>query len=170
MAKENRLVSVEGKNFVGIGKMMLDNLNSDWNIPHLHFIVNKTPSGNYEATNIELILDAIGETIEESIERLSELTIHHITAVMTEGPGYEQFIEIANTTVMEDYWKEYRNIEFSLARKGKDLSHELSRKINAAIKTMLADEIKAKIKEIAEDVVDTIITGLNVEIKTLEAA
>jgi len=100
------------KHFIAIGKMTIDNLNTEWNIPDLHFIVNKTPSGLFEATNIELILDSIGNSIEEAIEGLTGLTIHYITSVMEKGRGYDEFIEKVNSLVMEDYWREYRNIEF----------------------------------------------------------
>ena len=116
---------MENKQFVAIGKMMIDSLNTEWNIPHLHFIVNQTPSGLFEATNIELILDSSGNTIEEAVKSLSGLTIHYITTVMEKGCGYDEFIAKANSLAMEEYWREYRNIEFTLARKGKDLSHEI---------------------------------------------
>jgi hypothetical protein len=170
MSGENLAIPVDSKNFIGIGKMMIDNLNSEWNIPHLHFILNKTPSGLFEATNLEFILDASGESIEEAVEILSGLTLHYITSVMSKGRGYAEFIEKANSMVMEQYWRAYRNIEFKLAWERKDLSHELSSKINAAIKNMLADNIKQRIKEVAADFVDTIITNMNIQVTTLEAA
>ena len=158
------------KHFVAIGKMAIDNLSADWNIPALHFIVGKTPSGLFEATNIELILDSTGSDIEEAIEGLIGLTVHYITAVMEKGRGYDEFIEKANSLAMEDYWREYRNIEFSLARSRKDLSHEIASKINAAIKGMLAEEIAQQIREEAAGVVKIIISNINIEVATLEAA
>ena len=113
---------MDNKHFVAIGKMTIDNLSAEWNIPALHFIVNKTQSGVFEATNLELILDAAGNTIEGAIEGLTGLTIHYITAVMEKGRGYDEFIDKVNSLAMEEYWREYRNIEFSLARNRKDLS------------------------------------------------
>jgi hypothetical protein len=150
--------------------MTIDNLSAEWNIPDLHFIVNKTPSGLFEATNIEFILDSIGSSIEEAIEGLIGLTIHYITAVMTKGQGYDEFIDKVNSLAMEDYWREYRRIEFSLARHRKDLSHDIAKKVNAAIKNMLAEEIAQQIKEVAADVVKAIITNINIKVATLEAA
>jgi hypothetical protein len=32
------------------------------------------------------------------------------------GRGYDEFIDKVNSLAMEEYWREYRNIEFSLAR------------------------------------------------------
>jgi len=133
---------MDNKRFVAIGKMIIDNLSAEWNIPDLHFIVNKTPSGLFEATNIELILDAAGNTIEESIEGLSGLTIHYITAAMNKGRGYDEFIDKVNSLAMEEYWREYRNIEFLLARNRKDLSHDIANKINAAIPAKILKECK----------------------------
>lgn len=161
---------MENKRFVAIGKMTIDNLNTAWNIPILHFIVNKTPSGLFEATNIEFILDSTGNTIEEAIEGLSGLTIHYITAVMEKGRGYDEFIEKIDSLAMEEYWREYRKIEFSLARIRKDLSHDIANKINTAIKNMLAEEIKQQIKDVATNIVKTIINSINIQVATLEEA
>ena len=155
---------MDDKNFIAIGKMTIDNLSPEWNIPTLHFIVNKTPSGLFEATNIELILDSIGNTIEEAIEGLSGLTIHYITKVMEKGKGFDEFIESVNSLVMEKYWREYRIIEFSLARHRKDLSHNIANKINAAIKNMLAEEITQQLREVASGVVKTIINNINIQV------
>jgi len=161
---------MDNKNFVAIGKMTIDNLSTEWNIPDLHFIVNKTPSGLLEATNIELILDSAGYTIEDAIEGLIGLTIHYITSVMEKGRGYDEFIEKVNSLAMEEYWREYRNIEFSLARKRKDLSHDIANKINAAIKNMLAEEITQQIRDVAAGVAKIIISNINIQVSTLEAA
>jgi hypothetical protein len=161
---------MDAKKFVAIGKMMIDNLGAEWNIPDLHFIVSKTPSGNFEATNIEFILDACGNSIEDAVEGLSGLTIHYITAVMEKGQGYVEFIEKVDSLVMEDYWRAYRNFEFSLAREGKDLSHDIANKVNAAIKNMLAEEIIQKIKDAAAGAAKTIINNINIQISALEEA
>ena len=156
------------KHFVAIGKMTIDNLSTEWNIPVLHFIVNKTSSGLFEATNIELILDSSGNTIEEAIEGLIGLTMHYIKAVMEKGRGYDEFIDKVNSLAMEEYWREYRIIEFSLAKYRKDLSHDIANKINAAIKNMLAEEITHQIKDVAAGVVQTIISNINIQVSALE--
>jgi hypothetical protein len=161
---------MENKHFVAIGKMKIDNLDAKWNIPDLHFIVNRTPSGLFEATNIEFILDACGNSIEEAIEGLSGLTIHYITAVMEKGKGYVEFIDKVNSLVMEDYWREYRNIEFSLAKEGRDMSHDIGNRVNAAIKNMLAEEITQQIKNAVAGMVKIIINNIDIQISTLEAA
>jgi aspartate oxidase len=161
---------MENKNFVAIGKISIGMLGTEWHIPILHFIVNKTPSGLYEATNIEFILDSSGNTIEEAIEGLIGLTKHYITTVMEKGKGFDEFIEKANSVTMEDYWRDYRVFEFTLARTGRDLSSEITSKINAAVKNMLAEEVIQQIKEAAAGVVKAIITNINIEVATPKAA
>jgi hypothetical protein len=52
MNNESTSVPVDNKNFVGIGKLIFDS-DAEWNIPILHFMVDKTASGNYEATLLE---------------------------------------------------------------------------------------------------------------------
>jgi len=161
---------MDNKHFVAIGKMTIDNLSTEWNIPDLHFIVNKSPSGLFEATNIEFILDSAGNTIEEAIEGLIGLTIHYITSAMEKGRGYDEFIDKVNSLAMEEYWRAYRNIEFSRARKRKDLSHDVANKINAAIKNMLAEEITQQIRDVAAGAAKIIISNINIQVSTLEAA
>jgi hypothetical protein len=114
-------VPIDSKHFVGIGKMNIYNLVTVWNIPHLHFTINKTAGGIYEATNIEFILDASGDTIEEAVEGLSGITMDYILEVISKKglKGFDEFIDKANSRVMEGYWQAYRTIEFKLAAKGK---------------------------------------------------
>jgi len=59
--------------------------NAEWNIPHIHFMVDKTDSGNYEATLLEFGLVSWSESLE------------------------------VDDQVMDGYWRYYRKIEFSLA-------------------------------------------------------
>jgi len=163
---------MNGKNFVAIGKMFIDSPDTEWNIPHLHFIVNKTPSGQYEATNIELFLDSCGSTLEDAVAELSGLTIHHITTVMEKGCGYKEFIECVDTEAMDDYWRAYRVIEFTLAEKGRDLSHEITKRINAAIKSRLAEEIKQQIIEMGKQIAETRqeVSEMKLKVELFEAA
>jgi len=50
---------MENKHFIAIGKVIFETPGFSWNIPHTHFIINKTASGLFEATNLELILDIL---------------------------------------------------------------------------------------------------------------
>jgi len=129
---ETIIVPVDSKNFVGIGKMTFDS-NAEWNIPHLHFMVDKTASGNYEATLLEFGLVSWSESLNDAIKSLVRQTHTHILSVI-ERAGFEQFIREVDDQVMDGYWRNYRKIEFSLARDGRDLSHEMDSRFVRVIK------------------------------------
>ena len=150
-----RTVPVNGKNFIGVGKIVFGS-NAEWNIPHLHFMVDKTLSGNYEATLLEFGLVSWAETQENSITGLVKQTHSHILTVM-EKTGFDQLIEDVDNCVMEGYWRQYRKIEFSLARIGKNLSHEMDGQLVRAIKSMISEETKKFIMDIARDNAERIV-------------
>jgi hypothetical protein len=51
MNGEDMFVSVEDKHFVGVGKMIFNTPNTAWNIPHLHFLVDKAAGDRREASD-----------------------------------------------------------------------------------------------------------------------
>ena len=148
-------VNVDNKNFVGIGKMVFDS-NAEWNIPHLHFMVDKTSSGNYEATLLEFGLVSWSEDVNGSIKSLVKQTHSHILSVV-ERTGFDEFIREVNDHVMDDYWRQYRKIDFMLARNGMDLSHEMDNRFMRAIRAMISEETKNSIRRIASDNAEQIV-------------
>jgi hypothetical protein len=147
---ENKIrVPAGNRNFVGIGKMFFNTPNANWNIPHLHFLVDSQRPGYYEATCLEFALVASGKIPEESIEGLAILTHSHITAVMENGDRYDQFLASVDNYAMEDYWRKYRVIEFSLARQGKDLSHSIDKQIERAVKSLISAKRDKALDELA---------------------
>ena len=152
---ETMTVPVDNKNFVGIGKMTFDS-NAEWNIPHLHFMVDKTASGNYEATLLEFGLVSWSESLNGAIKSLVKQTHTHILSVI-ERAGFEQFTREVDDQIMDGYWRNYRKIEFSLARDGRDLSHEMDSRFVRAIKAMLSAETINSIREIAKDNAEIIV-------------
>ena len=155
----NESVPVDAKHFVGIGKIVFDT-NAEWNIPHLHFMVDKTASGNFEATLLEFGLVAWSETQNGAIQSLAKQTHTHILSVL-ERTGFDHFIREVNDHVMDGYWKNYRTIEFSLARIGKDLSHKLDRQLMQTIRNMISEETKNAIRERAGDNAEDIISTMD---------
>jgi len=118
---------MENKHFIAIGKIMFETPGYPWNIPHTHFIVNKTASGLLEATNLELILDSVGSSVKDAAQDLARLTANYIMEIMMERRGHDELMEVMDTSVMEDYWREYRKIEVELSKTKNDLSHNLDR-------------------------------------------
>jgi hypothetical protein len=149
---EIKLVPADEKKFIGIGKIVFNN-DAEWNIPHLHFMVDETTSGNYEATLLEFGLVSWSESKDEAIKSLILQTQSHIINVM-EKAGFDEFIMAVDNHLMDGYWKQYRKIEFTLARSGRDLSHELESRITKAIQDFFNDKIKEIITSMAKIAVD----------------
>jgi hypothetical protein len=159
MTDESLIVPADDKDFVGIGKMVFEK-NADWNIPHLHFMLDKTASGNFEATLIEFGLVSWSEKKEEAIKSLILQTHSYILHVM-EKTGFDEFINVVDAHTMDDYWRHYRKMEFTLARSGKDLSHEMDRHLVQAIKEMLSEETKNLLREIAKENTEKLLSEMN---------
>jgi hypothetical protein len=153
-------VPADEKFFVGIGKMIFNTSGVEWNIPHLHFMVDKNSDGIYEATVLEFGLVSSAEDEEEAIKRLAELARTYILSVMKNDNGYSQFLECVNDFVMCDYWRHYRYIEFSLAKKGKDLSHNMDQRLANAIKSTFTEKTIKYIDGIARESAANIITEI----------
>jgi hypothetical protein len=147
-----QLVSVEEKHFVGIGKMIFNSPSSvTWNIPHLHFLVDKVVDDRYEATVLEFGLVSSGKNEAEAIERLASQIHDYIFSVMADKGNYQQFIDAVDNYVMADYWRHYRVIEFTLAQARNDLSHEIDGKIQRAVKALIDEKTMALIDKIAKN-------------------
>jgi hypothetical protein len=143
-----RIIPATDKNFVGIGKFIFSAIN--WSVPHLHFMVDKASWGGYEATNLEFGLVSSGKTQEKAAQQLALLIHSHITVVLSEGNGYDELIQTVKTHALDDFWAEYRGIDFSLGKQGKDLSHGIDRHISQAIQSLLDDQVKNVIRRQAK--------------------
>jgi len=155
-SNETLFAPVHDKDFIGIGKMTFEKT-AEWNIPNLHFMVDKTASGNFEATLLEFGLVSWSEKKDDAIKDLAKQTHSYILSVM-EKTGFDEFITKVDNHVMDDYWKHYRKIEFTLARSGRDLSHKMDKHIIHAIKEMLSEETKNIIRDIAKVNADKLVT------------
>jgi hypothetical protein len=52
---------------------------------------------------------------------------------------------------MDGYWRQYRKIDFSLAREGKDLSHQMDNVSIKEMKAIISGERKHFLLELARD-------------------
>ncbi|MDR0475350.1 MAG: hypothetical protein LBH43_16970 [Treponema sp.] len=154
MSNESMSVPVDNKNFIGIGKIIFDS-NAEWNIPILHFMVDKTVSGNYEATLLEFGLVSWSESLNDAIRCLVKQTHSHIFSVLLRT-GFEQLINEVDSHVMDGYWKHYRKIDFSLARIGKDLSHQINNESTKEMKAIISEERKNFLLDLSRDSAENI--------------
>jgi hypothetical protein len=150
MSSQEAVMPAASKNFVGIGKLFIDTLTEEWNMPYLHFLVDKAMDGHYEAVCLEFGLVSSGDLPEEVIKHLVAQVQFYIDAVMTKGNGYAEFIEAVESPAMNDFWTAYRKIEFTLAQSKQDLSHALDVHINKAIKQMILQKTEELITQIAK--------------------
>jgi len=160
----------ENKRFVAIGKIICETLGVPWNIPHTHFIVNKTPSGLYEATNIELVLDSIGSSIDEAARLLVRLTADYVKEVMIKGRGHDELIELVDSDAMESYWREYRKAEVKLSRTGQDMGHKLDRHFIEAVKETWDDDFRDIIYKAAKHDAEEVLSALQGKIPAVKIA
>jgi hypothetical protein len=143
-------VNGDTKNFVGIGKVMIDTPSLSWNIPHLHFLINKAQDV-FEATCLEFGLVSCGSSQEESAERLVDLSLFHINAVIYDGGGFDELKKLSLNGFMNEFWGAYRYIEMSLAEKKQDLSHDIEGRITRAIQEMFDKKVKEIIRAMAKE-------------------
>lgn len=139
----------ENKDFIGIGKILIDTAALTWNIPQLHFLVEKT-TACFEAVCLEFGLVSSGASQDDAAKRLVEQTLYYIRSVVLEGEDFNELKELALNDFMSEYWGAYRHIEFSLAEKKQDLSHEIESIIMAAIQNSFDNKVKELISIHAE--------------------
>jgi len=162
--------TVENKRSVAIGKIICETLGVPWNIPHSHFIVNQTPSGLFEATNIEFVLDSVGASIDEAARILMRLTADYIKEVMIKGRGHDELLEMVDSDAMENYWREYRKAEVELSRTGQDMGHKLDRHFIEAVKETWEDDFKDIIYKAAKHDAEEVLTALRGKIPAAKIA
>ncbi len=123
--------------FVGVGKIVLKTFdNEDYNIPHLHCLINKTEDG-FEFINLEFGLVTFAENTEEAAESLTRMLIEYIKRTI-ETLGFKTLIDVVSKDSMNNFWTEYRKIEFSFAEKKMDIGH----RVIDAIKKEAIEEFK----------------------------
>jgi hypothetical protein len=162
------LMAIEDRNFVGIGKILIDSPATVWNIPNLHFIVGRSGDKIYEAVSLEFGLVSIGKSAVDSVRDLTNQICTYILSVINDGGGYKELCGIVRKSFMADYWAEYRGIEFDLAETGRDLSHDLDWLINKAIQESFSNELMKVIERDAKQAAAEIISLLSVRPPVVE--
>ena len=84
-------------------------------IPRLHYLVAKDETC-FMAINLELQLFTVDDTQRKALDFLYDLIMSHIQDV-TERGDFTQLIEDAKSNIMDEYWRKYREMEFTAAQK-----------------------------------------------------
>ena len=133
------VLNVEHLNFVAIGKMSFS-VKEDWSIPHLHYMINKIDNEHYEAICIETRTFASASSLEDAAKKIVLNIVEDINKNIKCPQDLDKIIENIDTHFMDGYWKEYRKINFNLAKIGKDINTEMQKRIKEEIEK----EIKLK--------------------------
>ena len=119
---------MDGYNFIGVGKIVLKNFdNENYNIPHLHCIINKSEDG-FEVINLEFGLSTFSTDTAEAVAALARMLIEYIQRTVS-TMGFKTLIDVVSRDSMNDFWTEYRKIEFSFAETKEDVGHQVIDKI-----------------------------------------
>lgn len=119
---------MDNYNFIGVGKIVLKNFDKEeYNIPHLHCLINKTEDG-YEVINLEFGVVTFATDTEEAVATLTRMLIEYIQRTV-ETYGFETLIDVVSKDAMNEFWTEYRKIEFSFAKTKDDVGHQVIDKI-----------------------------------------
>ncbi|WP_295156381.1 hypothetical protein [uncultured Brachyspira sp.] len=137
-----KVLSVSHLDFKAVGKLVLKNTES-WNIPHLHFMVNKADDGIFEAVCLELMLFNSGEDIKSSITNLVTNILEYFDNNINSAQDLDKYIICVDTNAMDNYWRHYRKIDGELAKFGKDINNTLEKQI--------IEEVKEKYKNTFND-------------------
>ena len=84
-------------------------------IPHFHYLVAKDETC-FMAINLETQLFTVDDTQRKAVDFLYDLIMSHIKDVAERG-DFAQLIETAKSNEMDEYWRKYREMEFTAAQK-----------------------------------------------------
>jgi hypothetical protein len=130
-------VPVDNKHFIGIGEMAFKTKNGS-NTPSLRFMVDRTASGNFEATLLEFGLVSWSEEEKGAIESLVKQTRLYIHTVIDKG-GFDTLSQNIDDHVMGDYRRCYWEIASSLCNT-KNSSNEAETRLVQGIKDRIIVE------------------------------
>ena len=84
-------------------------------IPFFHYLVAKDETC-FIALNLETQLFTVDDTQRKALDFLYDLIMSHIQDVAERG-DFSQLIEDAKSNEMDEYWRKYRELEFTAAQK-----------------------------------------------------
>lgn len=148
--ENNKSLSVYDLDFKAIGKIVLKNTEY-WNIPHLHFMINQSKvDGIFEAICLELMFFNSGEDIKTSITNLITNILEYFDNNINCASDLDKLIDCVDTNAMDNYWKEYRKIDYELAKFGKDINNTLEKQIISEVEQKYKNSFNDFLKEYAD--------------------
>ncbi|MGI9255426.1 MAG: hypothetical protein ACR2PY_00660 [Salinispira sp.] len=137
----------------GIGKIIYDKIDPEWNFPHFHFIVFSDNSSDDDiyAFCMELGVEGFGSNDKEAIKTLIHACNKQLGRLLeadTKDRLFQHLNVLAEGTHSDHFWEMYRKTEISLASESGDLGNKLLQQIRQEMNEHIRKERDIYIKDL----------------------
>ena len=136
----------------GIGKIIYDEIDLEWNFPHFHFIVfNDNSSDDIYAFCMELGVEGFGSNNKEAVKALIHACNKLLGRLLEDGTKdrlFQHLNVLAEGTHSDHFWEMYRKTEISLASEAGDLGNALLQHIRQEMNEHIRKERDIYIKDL----------------------
>lgn len=146
------ILDISNLKFVAIGKVSF-RTNKEWCIPHLHYMISQLDQSEFQAICLETATYSSSNTIEDTAKKLVLNIIYDLNSLVKKSSDLDNIINITYTHHLDSYWKEYRKINFNLAKLGKNISKNIETNI---LKKIIEELFPTKLEEINDDIQEEI--------------
>lgn len=146
------ILDISNLKFVAIGKVSF-RTNKEWRIPHLHYMISELEKSQFQAICLETATYSSSNTIEDTAKKLVLNIIYDLNTLVKKSSDLDNIINITYTHHLDSYWKEYRKINFNLAKFGRNINKDIETNI---LKKIIEELFPAKLEEINDDIQEEI--------------
>ena len=146
------MLAISNLQFVAIGKVSF-RTNKEWCIPHLHYMISELEKSQFQAICLETATYSSSNTIEDTAKKLVLNIIYDLNTLVKKSSDLDNIINITYTHHLDSYWKEYRKINFNLAKFGRNINKDIETNI---LKKIIEELFPAKLEEINDDIQEEI--------------
>lgn len=146
------ILDISNLKFVAIGKISF-RTNKEWCIPHLHYMISELEKSQFQAICLETATYSSSNTIEDTAKKLVLNIIYDLNTLVKKSSDLDNIINITYTHHLDSYWKEYRKINFNLAKFGRNINKDIETNI---LKKIIEELFPAKLEEINDDIQEEI--------------
>ena len=146
------ILDISNLKFVAIGKVSF-RTNKEWCIPHLHYMISELEKSQFQAICLETATYSSSNTIEDTAKKLVLNIIYDLNTLVKKSSDLDNIINITYTHHLDSYWKEYRKINFNLAKFGRNINKDIETNI---LKKIIEELFPAKLEEINDDIQEEI--------------
>ncbi|WP_300717781.1 hypothetical protein, partial [uncultured Brachyspira sp.] len=146
------ILDISHLKFVAIGKISF-RTNKEWSLPHLHYMISKFGKYEFQGICLETATYSSSNTIEDTAKKLVLNIIYDLNSLVKKSSDLDNIINITYSHHLDSYWKEYRRINFNLAKLGKNINKNTETSI---LKKIIEELFPNKLEEINDDIQEEI--------------